>query len=113
MLSRLAFRFFTTFSFGTLAVLTSTPNQIALRTLELLMGTENTRQATYIGSQYDPQVKLESFFVLFKYLLLASCTHFAFGLQRDDEMLSAFSPHSSHPPSYLRLSEVLIVLCQT
>lgn len=56
--------------------------------MELLKGVENTRHGTYIGSQYDPQIKLQSFLVLFKYLLLPSCTHFAFGLQKDDEMLS-------------------------
>lgn len=68
--------------------------------MELLKGMENTRQATYIGSQYDPQIKLQSFFVLFKYLLLPSCTHFAFGLQRDDEMLSeGFSASISEMPT--------------
>lgn len=68
------------------------------------------RQATYIGSQNDPKVKLESFFVLFKYLLLPSCTHFAFGLQRDKMLSELFClgpPHSLYRPGLQALSAFL------
>lgn len=44
------------------------------------------QSSTYIGPQNDSQVELQSFSVLFKYLLLPSCAHFALGLQRNIEM---------------------------